>query len=358
MEQEVEDVSTSQEALLIKWTDEDNHKLLLAYHILYFNPKFSNHPRRCINWRLLDGIYHRDQPGDRRERIRRTTIASRQVYNLLKTFRWRTEYYRIAERVAVIGECTIDDFKGMFDYYASRSVDEQALKGLMAAKYVPLPPFDTLTMECRRRLPDVHLKIMDAPFASEPEDDIAAGVKRLRLDLVKTGNVVCTDALNEKAVEWARDNNLINDSHQVNSSINWFLKKEVAVDLEQDLYEMKDAAFERLVEMAMRGQVEVTPELRLVDHRLSIDSSSHSCIDAFLWFDETASTVDHDLFKTLCARIMERFGRDYALELDNLSDLSPLLTKGEVSSVLEFLVSAGRLGKEGTIYYYDGANTG
>ena len=96
---------TGQDTTPIKWTDEDNEKLLLAYHILYFNQQFSTNPRRFINWRLLDTIYH--QSTNKKERIRRTTVASRQLYNLLKTFKWRTEYYRIAERVAAIGECTL-----------------------------------------------------------------------------------------------------------------------------------------------------------------------------------------------------------------------------------------------------------
>ena len=209
MEQVDEEEALKDEGtVLIKWTDEDNQRLLLAYHILYFHPRFSNNPRRCINWRLLDTVYC-DQSGSKKERLRRRTIASRQLYNLLKTFKWRTEYYKIAEMVAAIGECTIDNFKGMFDYYASQAVDEQVLKELKEAKYVPLPPFSTLTRECRRRLPEeVQLKIMNVPFAPEPEEDVALEVKRLKLSLIKKDGTACTDGMCEKAGKGTQDNNL------------------------------------------------------------------------------------------------------------------------------------------------------
>ena len=139
---------------------------------------------------------------------------------------------------------------------------------------------------------------------------------------------------------------------------NWFVGKKIMIDFGQDFKEMEDDAFDKVVEMAMRGHVGVTTDLHFVDHQVPIDSSSYSCPNSFLWFDEMNSAVDHDLFKTCCARILERFERDYALELGDLSDLSPFLTRQEILSVLEFLVTIGRLGKEDTIYYYCTASFG
>ena len=240
----------------------------------------------------------------------------------------------------------------MFDYYSSQAVDEQTLNELKVVKYVPLPPFDTLTRECRKRLPEVHLRIRDTPFVSEPEGGIASEIKRLKRDLIKRDNLPCMDEMSEKALKWAQSNNILSASSQVNPAANWFFEKRTVVDLEQNFNDMKDDVFDKLVDMAMREQINVTSDLCLVDNQVPVDSSSYACDDSFLWFNEQNLTLDHDIFKAFCEKILQRFERDYALELENLSNLSALLTKHEISSILEFLLKVRKLGREGTIYYY------